>query len=66
MLPMLVCIAGIYIGLYFKFLTSLPVSVLGGGVSIVFTASAEQSFANLPVALLFPIILAQVKICFWA
>jgi hypothetical protein len=64
MLPMLVCIVGIYVGLYFNFLTLLPFSVLGVVVSIVLTASAEQPLTDVPSALLSPVIVVQVGYVF--
>jgi len=59
MLPLLACIAGIYLGLYFNILVLLPFSILGAGAYIVSAWAAGQSVFHSAVVLLFPMIAIQ-------
>jgi hypothetical protein len=44
MLPLLVCVAGIFLGLYFDVLVLLRVSLIGSGIFITVTLSSGLSF----------------------
>jgi len=59
MLPLLACIAGIYLGLYFNILVLLPFSILGAGAYIVSAWAAGQGVFDSAVVLLFPMIAIQ-------
>jgi hypothetical protein len=59
MLPLLVCIAGIFLGLYFKVLVLLPISLIGSAIFVLVNLSSGLSpYANLG-DLLFPLISGQ-------
>jgi hypothetical protein len=57
MLPMLACIAGIYMGLNFSVLALLPFT--GFGALLVLTASTGEPLTDVLVVLLFSMIAAQ-------
>lgn len=56
---MLACIAGIYIGLYFKVLALLPFTGLGAGAVVVLMVSAGHPLAEALVVLLVPVVATQ-------
>ena len=59
MLPLLACVAGIFLGLYFNVLVLLPISLIGSAIFIVVNlASGLIFYANLS-DLLFPMISGQ-------
>jgi hypothetical protein len=59
MLPLLVCFAGIFLGLYFNVLVLLLVSVMGSVTFLVLNlCSGHSLYANLG-DLLFPLVSAQ-------
>jgi steroid 5-alpha reductase family enzyme len=54
---LLACVmAGVFLGLHFKVLALLALSVLGAGVFIVAAWSADQNFADTVVNLIFGVI----------
>ena len=59
MLPLLVCIAGIYLGLYFKVLVLLPVSLVGSAILVLVNLSSGLGLYASFGDLLFPLVLGQ-------
>ena len=59
MLPLLVCVAGIFLGLYFNVLVLLPVSLIGSAVFINVNLSSGVSFYADIGDLLVPLISGQ-------
>ena len=47
MVPLLVCIAGIFLGLHFNVLILLPVSIIGGAVFIFADPGSGASYASM-------------------
>jgi nitric oxide reductase large subunit len=59
MLPLIACIAGCYLGLYFNILAVLPFSILGAGSYFLSSLAAGQSWFDSAAILLFPMISIQ-------
>ena len=59
MLPILACIAGIYVGLHFNVLALLPLSVLGAGAYVVTAWSNGQGLLDGLAVVALPIITVQ-------
>jgi hypothetical protein len=59
MLPLLVCVAGIFLGLYFNVLVLLPVSLIGSAIFIDVNLSSGVSFYADIGDLLVPLISGQ-------
>ena len=59
MLPVLVCVAGIFLGVYFNVLVLLPVSLIGSAIFITVNLSSGVSFYADIVDLLVPLISGQ-------
>jgi nitric oxide reductase large subunit len=59
MLPILACIAGIYVGLHFNVLALLPLSVLGAGAYVVTAWSNGQGLLDGLAVVALPIIAVQ-------
>jgi hypothetical protein len=59
MLPLLACIAGIYLGLHFNILVLLPFSILGAGAYFFSPWTAGHSFLDSAGLLVLPMISVQ-------
>jgi hypothetical protein len=59
MMLLLVCIAGIFLGLYSNVLVLLPLSLIGSAIFIFVNLSSDLSFYANFGDLLFPLILGQ-------
>ena len=64
MLPLLSCVAGIYLGLHFNILALLPFTVLGAGAYVVSSWQTGQSFFDSAATLIIPVILVQAGYMF--
>ncbi|WP_065751163.1 hypothetical protein [Bradyrhizobium paxllaeri] len=60
MLPILACVAGIYVGLHFNILALLPLTVLGAAAYIVSAWANGQGLLDSITAVLLPILTVQV------
>ena len=59
MLPILACVAGIYVGLHFNVLALLPLCLLGAGAYVVSGWSNGQGLLDSLAVLALPIIAVQ-------
>ena len=59
MLPLLACIAGIFLGLFFNALVLLPISLIGSAIFILVNLSSGLSFYDNLGDFLFPLISGQ-------
>ena len=59
MLPIIACVAGIYVGLHFNVLALLPLSVLGAGAYVVSAWSNGQDLLDALAVVALPIIAVQ-------
>jgi nitric oxide reductase large subunit len=59
MLPIIACVAGIYVGLHFNVLALLPLSVLGAGAYVVSAWSNGQGLLDALAVVALPIIAVQ-------
>jgi hypothetical protein len=59
MLPVLVCVAGIFLGLYFNVLVLLPASLIGSAIFVMVNVSSGLSFYADVGDLLVPLISGQ-------